>query len=310
MIEVLGLLLALGLLIAGSEGLIRSGSSLALRLGVAPIWIGMILIGCGTSMPEFLVSLKAARAGQGALALGNVIGSNSFNIAFILGLTALLLPLKSDRGMLKANLPVLGGSAFLLVFLLRDGHLGVFDGLLLLGAFAVVALASIRLALRERHPDRGEAETKGKPWLFLRDLLLGILSLGVMLWGAGLFLRLAVVVGTRAGLGEHQIGAVILAAGTSLPELTISVFAALRGQASLALGNVIGSNIFNTLFILGGVSTLGELNGSDGLLAEQYLMLAVTLLLALFMWTGLTIRRWEGAALLSSYIAFQFLRLG
>ena len=305
-------LLALGgaLLIAGAEGLVRGASRLAVSAGLSPLVVGLTVVAYGTSSPELAVTVGSAAAGATDVALGNVVGSNIFNVLFILGLSALITPLAVARQLVRIDVPVMIGVSFLTVLLALDGRIGRVEGVLLLGgvvAYTVVLLRLVRRGGSGEEPAGDPMEGGGGRRSLAWNLGLVVGGLGLLILGARWFVAAAVEIATALGVDELVIGLTVVAAGTSLPEVATSVLAALRGERDIAVGNVVGSNIFNLLAVLG----LGSLVAPDGLTVapgaltfDLPVMTAVALVTLPVFLTGWTIARWEGAVFLGYYAAY------
>lgn len=295
---------ALALLFFGAEWLVRGSAALALRLGVTPLVIGLTVVAFGTSTPELVVSTVAALKGQGDIAVGNVVGSNIFNICVILGLSALLAPLKVKMQLIRLDTPIMIGVSLLFFALFRDFRISRVEAGLLVFGIVVYTVANVVLARREVSAEvRAEfAEAvprkPGKLWL---DLLLIAGGLAVLVVGSRLLVTNAVGLARLLGISEAVIGLTIIAAGTSMPELATSVVAALRKQADIAIGNVVGSNIYNLLAIIGVSGLLSPLHAPGIKAFDLYLMLGTAAALLPLMWTGLVLKRWEGALLVAAY---------
>ncbi|MES1942811.1 K+-dependent Na+/Ca+ exchanger-like protein [Salinisphaera sp. PC39] len=302
----IGIAAGAGLLYVGAEGLVRGSASLAVRLGLTPLVIGLTVVAMGTSMPEMVVSVDAALDGRGGLAVGNVVGSNIGNIGLILALAALVSPLAVKAQILRLDMPVLMVVSLLLVALLADGALGRLEaGALAVGA-VLYTVFNLRLARRESAAVQAEfAEALPAPAGSAgRDLTLVIGGLALLVLGARVLVLSAVAIATGAGLSEVVIGLTVVAVGTSLPELATSVVAARKGEGDIAVGNVIGSNLFNILGILGVTALIRPLDAGGLAMADLWLMVGFTALLGVFMFTGTRVRRGEGAVLLLLYVAY------
>lgn len=305
MIQSLGLLLAgLLLLTLGAEGLVRGSSALALRLGVSPLVVGLTIVAFGTSMPEMVVSGNAALNGDGGIALGNVVGSNIFNIAVILGLSALIRPLKVNLQVIRLDMPIVVLASLLLALLFQDGLITRPEGGVLLAGMLAYAVGMVLVSKREAAttalPAPQIAVPPGKRPLAL-DALRILGGLGLLVLGARLFVDGAVHLAELLGVSRAIIALTIIAAGTSLPELATSLVAAVHHETDIAIGNVVGSNLFNILGIVGVSSLLAPLRGSGISMSDVSVMLATAVVLLPFMRTGFTLNRWEGAALLCMY---------
>ncbi len=299
------------LLLAGAEGLVRGSSALALRFGLTPLVVGLTVVAFGTSSPELVVSVTAALKGDGGFAVGNVVGSNVANLALIVGLSAALSPMTIQRSLIRWDLPVMLFSAILVVFFLYNGWLGRLEGGVLTVGIVTYLVVSIRTSRKEvralnglKLPDQ-VAEAIERPaasaW---GHLLMTIGGLALLLFGSTQLLAGAIATAERLGVSEAVIGLTIVAVGTSLPELATTVVAALRNQGDIALGNAIGSNVFNTFGVLGPAALLQPMTregvNDDALL----IMLGVSALTFVLLWTGLRTRRWEGILLILIYVAY------
>jgi len=304
------LVAGLALLVGGAEGLVRGASSLAGRLGVPPLLIGLTIVAFGTSSPEIAVSLGAVAQGQSDVALGNAVGSNTFNVLFILGVSALVRPLIVHANLVRIDVPIMIGASIALWALLADGSLGRLDGALLLGGLIAYTWFSIRQARRSPEASAGTAgaEPSGRERRGMAGAIaLIVLGLGAAVVGSRFFVQGAVSIATALGVSELVVALTIVAAGTSLPEVATSVVAAVRGQRDLAVGNVVGSNIFNALGILGlaGLAAPAGLEAPTSLLAfDLPVMLAAGVACLPIFFTGHEIRRWEGGLFLAGYALY------
>jgi len=303
----IALLLLTGLvaLYFGAEWLVRGGASLAVRLGVTPLLVGLTVVAYGTSTPELIVSSTAAAQGQGAIAIGNAVGSNIFNIGVILGLTALLAPMRVQLQVLKFDTPVMVGVALLFLLFFRDGSIQRWESLVFLAGIVLYTIVNVRLARRQASADvrrefgDGVPRATGSPWY---DAGLIVAGLATLVLGSRLFVTGAVDLARLFDVSDAVIGLTIVAAGTSLPELASSLMAAWRKQPDIAIGNVVGSNIYNILAILGVSGVLASpVNGQGVSLTDTLIMIGFSVVLLAIAWTGFTLRRWEGALLLALY---------
>jgi cation:H+ antiporter len=298
----------------GAEWLVKGASSLAIRLGMTPLIAGLTVVAFGTSSPELVVSVTAALKGAGDIALGNVIGSNIFNIAVILGLTAAIVPLKVEFQLLKFDTPIMIAISGLFLWFFRDRAITPAEGGVLFGVLVVYLAANIHLARRKVTPSvAGEfddhvgslATQASQPgWKSLA--LIGV-GLAVLVAGSRLFVIGAVDIARGFAITEAVIGLTIVAAGTSLPELASSLVAAFRKQADIAIGNIVGSNIFNILAILGlSGMTAGPLRGPGITQFDLWVMFGFSAMLLPLLWTGFRITRWEGWLLLAAYAGYLY----
>lgn len=302
MITVMYLLAGSLLLYAGAEFLVRGGAALALRMGVTPLLIGLTVVSFGTSSPELIVSFKAALQHDSAIALGNIIGSNIANIALVLGLSALIRPLQVTRQVVRRELPIMCGVSLLLCALLWNGYLGRWEGLVLMLSLVAYVVLSVRLARKEQ--DQKADDMPVHPHRLSVSIVWVMLGLGLLAPGAHFFVIGAIQVATYFGLSPLVIGLTVVAVGTSLPEIATSVVAAAKGEGDLAVGNAVGSNIFNILFILGVASFCFGLDASGMSWVDMAVMVGFAFAALPIMHSGFVIQRWEGALLLVGYASY------
>ncbi|QDU69634.1 calcium/sodium antiporter [Engelhardtia mirabilis] len=315
-LSILFVLAGLAVLIFGGELLIRCATRIASLAGVSPAVVGLTIVAAGTSMPELVVSVRSALAGSDSLAVGNVIGSNSFNIGVILGLAALIAPISIAGRTVRLEWPVMLLAAVQLYLLARDGQVDRIEGAAFLVAFVAFVAYTLKIARSEMVPAEIEqfAATAGppaepRPWT--RSILGVIAGCALLAGGAELLVIGATDLARSLGASEAVISLTIVAAGTSLPELSASVIAALRGRGDVAVTNVIGSNIFNVLGIAGTTATISPLSVSTELIERDLpWMLGFSLLLFPLMRSGYRISRVEGALLLVGYGVYLALLLG
>jgi cation:H+ antiporter len=304
-LDLLLFVLGLAALYFGSEWLVDGAGRLAAAYGISSFVVGLTLIAFGTSAPELVVSSIAAVRGNGALATGNVVGSNIANIALILGVAALIRPIAVHGGLLARDVPVMIGFAILFQVMGWGGQITRPEGVLLLVLFVGYMLWVGRDAHRDARDTRDEREalppTPGKG----RLVLLSLLGLVVLLVGAQLLVTSSVSIARSVGVSEVIIGLTLVAIGTSIPELAASVAAARRRQGQIIIGNIVGSNIFNISLIVGTASVLRPLPVEPEVAwFEVPIMVALCLLMLPLVFTHLSLRRWEGGLLLTGYVAF------
>lgn len=308
------LIAGLVLLVAGAEVLVRGAAKLAAQFGIPPLIIGLTVVAFGTSAPETAVSVQAALNGSGDLAIGNVLGSNIANVLLILGLTALIAPLIVSRQLIRLDVPIMIGASLAVYALAWDGALGRLDGALLFAAvlaYTAFLIVSSRKAQATGEDDEfatefGLHETP-KPYAWLIDLALIVAGLGLLVGGSNLLVEGAISLARALGLSELVIGLTVVAIGTSLPELATSVLAALKGERDIAVGNIVGSNIFNLLCVLGLASLVSPLPISispNALGFDFPVMIAVAVACLPIFFSGHRINRWEGALFLAYYAAY------
>jgi cation:H+ antiporter len=297
------------LLYFGADWLVQGAVTLALHLGLSPLIVGLTVVALGTSVPEALVSVQAAIGHQGGIALGNVIGSNILNIALILGLSAFLSPLKVDSHLVKADVPLLAGATFMLVVLLEDFHISRMEGAFLLLCIVGYVAGNIMTVKRDS-PDENKIEGMEVPenpgktlWRDVGFLVLGIITLG---FGANFLVSGAVDLARIFGLSEALIGLTIVSIGTGTPELATALMATFRKTPELAIGNAVGSNIFNIMFVLGIAGLVAPLDGKGISSVDLYVMLGVTILLLPTVWTGRILDRKEGLLFLAIYVGYLY----
>lgn len=310
--EILFLVLGMAILVVGAEALVRGASGIARAAGLSSLVIGLTVVAFGTSAPELAVSVRSTLSGAGDLAIGNIAGSNLFNVAVILGLSALVFPLVVNLQVIRHDMPVmLVASAVFVGFYLSGGGLARWEaGLLFAGAIAYTAIL-VRNGRKEA-PQVADPEILAVPSdppkrLWTQALLVAA-GLGGLVLGAQLFVDNAVAIARQLEVSEAIIGLTIVAAGTSLPELATSVVAALRKETDVAVGNIVGSNLFNVLAIGGAAGlvrpiAVGQINWLD-----FGFMLGCSVILLPLMRTGFRLSRWEGAVLLACYAVYLFLR--
>lgn len=303
------------LLYFGAEYFVGGASALAASLRVPQLIVGLTVVAYGTSAPEIIVGVDSAYNGHGDVALGNVIGSNIANVGLILGVAALLSPARVDGALRTRELPMLLVSTALVPLTLIDGEVSRLEGSLLLlvavGYSAIMVrsarLSSLREARREAEVTAAAADAAGAPTPAgpMRSLLTALVGLCVLLLGGHLFVDAAVNVAEGLGMSERLVGLTIVAIGTSLPELITSVVAARRGSSDIAVGNVIGSNIFNVFLCLGAASATAPLVSSlAGLWVDLAAMVVMTVLAVIFIRTERVITRLEGGIALGLYVTY------
>ena len=302
-------LLGLALLLVGAELLVRGASRLAASLSIPPLVIGLTVVAFGTSAPELAVSVGGALAGRGDIAFGNVVGSNIFNVFFILGLAALVAPLTVSEKLVRLEVPLMIGVSLLLLVLGRNGLIGRGEGVLLMILGAAYTVVQVRAGRRQgeaQDPAAGDPPV-GSRW---RSVVLVVVGLALLVLGARWLVEGAVALARSLGVGELIIGLTVIAAGTSLPELATSVMASLRGERDLAVGNVVGSNIFNILWVLGAtsaISTEGVRVPAEAWRLDLPVMVAAAVVCLPIFFTGFVISRWEGGLFFACYLGYTLL---
>ena len=302
-------LLGLVALYVGADLMIRGASRLARHLGVNALVIGLTVVAMGTSMPELLVGVVAAVRGNGDIAIGNVVGSNVANIALILGIAAVIRPIRVQMRLLVREVPLMIFASLAFYIFVLDAELSRWDGLTLLVGFVAYTLYLLESARRESPALEVEYQrfvpTGGTLW---GHVLLTAVGLALLLVGAHLVVSGAAVAAEVLGISELAVGLTIVALGTSLPELATAVAASVQNEGDILVGNVVGSNVFNILAVLGCSATANDVSVAASVIhVEAPVMLAVSVLVLPFVWTTLKLTRMEGGILLAAYAAFVIL---
>ena len=310
-LDFLYIIIGVAMVLWGADRLTEGASALARRMSVPEIVIGLTIVAAGTSAPELFVSLVSALKGTPDLAVGNVVGSNTMNSMLIVGVAAMVAPMTIARSTVKKDIPFSVMAAALLFLLCMDGFqsfnisgnlISRFDGVVLLLAFAGFMYYTFAMATKSGVSETVESPSAPQPlW---RDILFVLLGLGCLVAGSNLFVSAASSVATGLGVSEGVIGLTIVAGGTSLPELATSVVAARKGQSAIAIGNVIGSNVFNVLLILGLTAVISPMQIQGITAIDLGIMLLSVVLVWLFSFTRFTVERWEGAVLTGGYLVY------
>jgi len=306
-------LAGLVLLILGAEWLVRGASRLAAKVGISPLVIGLTVVSFGTSSPELAVSIQSSLAGQADIAVGNMVGSNIFNVLLILGISAVITPLFVQQQLIRLDVPLMIGLSFIFYLMALNGVISRMEGFILFAVIIVYTIFLIRQSRRETKAVEDEyaqeftpkVESGWKSWV----INLGLVGIGLtlLILGSNWLVDSAIAVARWLGLSELIIGLTIVAAGTSMPEVATSITAAIKGERDIAVGNVVGSNIFNILSVLGltAAVTPGGIPVSQAAGAFDIpIMLAVALLALPIFFTGNRIERWEGWLFLFYYAAY------
>ena len=297
------------LLFFGADWLVKGAVTMALHLGLSPLIVGLTVVALGTSLPEALVSVQASLDNQGGIALGNVIGSNILNIALILGISALIQPLKVDSHLVKADVPLLVGASFLLIVLLEDFHISRMEGALLLLGIVFYVCGNI-MTVKRTSPEEDKIEGMEIPEdpskNLLRDIGFLILGLIALAFGSNFLVSGAVDLARIWGLSEALIGLTIVSIGTGTPELATALMAAYRKTADIAIGNAVGSNLFNIMFVVGLAGLVSPMDATGINSSDLYVMFGLTILLLPTVWTGMVLDRKEGLLFVAIYVAYLY----
>ena len=311
---ILMLIAGLVLLVAGAEVLVKGASRIALMFGLSPLVIGLTIVAYGTSSPELMVSIQSSLAGQPDIALGNVVGSNIFNVLLILGVSALITPLVVAQQLIRLDVPILIGVSCLTLMFGLDGKISRVDGTIFLIGIILYTTFLLIQSRKEHNPEVTEeyereygGSTARSPQQIAINIGFVVLGLGLLVLGSKFLVDSSIAIARSFGVSELVIGLTLVAAGTSLPELATSVVASIRGERDIAVGNVIGSNIFNILAVLGGSSLFsadGLTVSASALRFDIPVMIAVAVICLPVFITGQLIARWEGLLFLSYYVAY------
>ena len=298
-------LVGIAMVMLGARGLTDGASAVARRLSVPPIVVGLTVVAMGTSAPELFISLTSALRGTTDIAVGNVVGSNIFNTLLIIGVAAIAAPMILSKSTVMCEVPVGLGAAVLLFVLAYDRVISRLDAAVFFAAFLAFMIYTVRKGLATRKAVSADTATEEAPpmawWKASVYIIAGLVGL---IWGSDLFVKGAVEIAHALAVSEAVIGLTIVAGGTSLPELATSVVASRRGQSEIAIGNVIGSNVFNVLMILGVTGLIAPLPLYEITMVDFAVLIGSALLLWLFSYTRFTIERWEGFVLTTCFVAY------
>ena len=306
MVNILLLLVGLGLVVLGADWLVNGASSIARRAGISEFVIGLTIVGFGTSCPELVVSLSGAIEGNSDISVGNVVGSNIFNVLFILGLTAMVLPVGRTEKNRRIDIPITLGVTILLVILGITGSMSGpvisrWEGVLMLLVFSAYLFYCFKSDSKDEF-----SETQQATLSITKSIALTLTGLAGLIFGGDLFVDSATALARQIGVSDKFIAVTILAGGTSLPELATSLVAAIKGKEQLALGNILGSNVFNAMLILGLSSVITPLSFASMTIVDIITLVLSAVLLLIWAYTGRKNRidRREGAAMLLCYVAY------
>jgi cation:H+ antiporter len=312
LIPALAVIFGLILLVWSADRFVDGAAATAFRLGMSPLLVGMVIVGFGTSAPELLVSALASRQGNPGLALGNAIGSNIGNLALILGITATVVPITVHSKLVRRELPILGLVTLLLYILLKDAHLSFWDGVVLLIAFVAVMAVSAVFSKEQEDPfeqevinavaGEGAKSLRMSVFWLVFGLVMLIASSRMLVWGA-------VEIALSLGVSDLVVGLTVVAVGTSLPELASTLVACRKGEHDLALGNIVGSNLFNTLAVIGLAAVIHPLEVEASVFVRDFPVMSFLTFVLFLTCIGFggkqgRIQRWEGVLLLLAYFAY------
>lgn len=289
-------------LVKGADWFVSGASDLAARIGISPLVIGLTVVAMGTSLPEAAVSISAVIKGNSEITIGNVVGSNILNILIILGLSAVIAPLSVKKSTVKYELTFLTVISILLIIQGLDGNIGLVDGIVQVVFFGLY-IAYLFISSKKNGSESEEAvnQINRKIW---QIILLCVLGLTATVVGSSLAVDAACGIASKLGMSERFIGLTIVALGTSLPELVTSVTAARKGKSDIAIGNIVGSNIFNILFVVGISAIIHPVAFAEGFIFDSAVSVAAAMLLIIFCAKGKKLKRWHGVLLLIGYALY------
>jgi cation:H+ antiporter len=298
---------SIGLFI-GAEGLVRGASSLAIRLGISPLVVGLTVVAFATSSPELVVSIKAAIEGNPGIVVGNVVGSNICNIALILGVAAMISPMSVKSQVIKREIPIMIIVSVILLLILLDDTITRVEGVFLVIGIITYIILGYKYSIKEKDNEEVIKEFEEiipkSPYKVWQSLVLMLVGLGLLVFGSNLFVDGAVAIAEKFGVSQAVIGLTVVALGTSLPELTTSIVASFKNENDIAIGNAVGSNVFNILSILGISSLVRPIADTGVTMVDLSIMMFFAILILPLSKTKFTLRRWEGALLFCGYIAY------
>ena len=300
-LDVVLIILGVAMVLKGADYLTEGAAAAARRLHIPEMIIGLTIVAAGTSAPELFVSVVSALKGTADMAVGNVVGSNIMNTMLIVGVAAMVAPMTISKATVKKDLPFTVAASMLLLFLAFDHFLGHASGFMMLAGFALFMAYSIYTASRSTEPDKESGE---ETLTVLRSTCYVVGGLLLLVVGSNIFVDHATLLALSMGISEGVVGLTVVAGGTSLPELATTVVAARKGQSALAIGNVIGSNVFNILLILGLTAAIHPLEIEGITTIDMAVMLLSVAFVWIFAFTRFKVERWEGFVLLAGYLAY------
>ena len=301
LLNIIWIIAGIALVLWGADRLTDGAVAIAERMHISQMVIGLTIVAMGTSMPEFFVSFMSALKDTPDMAVGNVVGSNIFNTLLIVGCAALVTPIMILPATVKKDIPFAMVASVALLLMCLDGNISRIDAVVLLGLFAVFMYITLKGAKENEQPMQQTSAKGGKPFMSVVWIVVGLVCL---VFGSNLFVDAATVIARQLGVSDAVIGLTIIAGGTSFPELATSVVSARKGQSGIAIGNVLGSNVFNILLILGITGVMSPMT-LQGITTVDLTMLVVSMvMLWLFSFTKYTLARWEGALLTIVFIGY------
>lgn len=303
------LTVGLALLLLGADLLVRGATSIGLRLGITPLVAGLTIVAFGTSSPELAVGIDSSYRGFGSLAIGSAVGSNICNIALVLGAAALIRPINIQSQLVRLDIPVMILCSLLLIFVLADGVISALDGVALVTGIVAYVFFSIYWARgeRKRIQDEFRAVVRDNLLAWWKEILLVAIGMAMLIFGGSILVENAIELAQDLNIAPALVGLTVIAIGTSLPELVTAMMASYRRQGDIAIGNAVGSNIFNILAIVGISALVGPLRMGAIRWTDLAVMLAVSLILIPLVISRRQLARWEGALLLLIYVVYLML---
>ena len=291
------------LLIKGADFFVDGASSIASKLKIPSLIIGLTVVSMGTSAPEAAISISASISGSADISLGNVIGSNIFNLLMVIGVCAIIFPVATDKDILKRDMPINIGvtGAFLLMIL--DGKLGRVDAAILLVIFVAYIVYLVISTMKNRDKNEEDAP-EGKQLSWLLSIIFSVVGVAGIIFGGDMVVDNAQTIAKQLGMSDTLIGLTVVALGTSLPELVTSIVAAKKGQSDIALGNAVGSCLFNFLFVLGAAGAISPMAANPELKIDTVILIGVTIMMLIFAFTKRKTGRIEGIACVSAYALY------
>ena len=316
-LDIILLLVGFVILIKGADIFVNGSSNVAKRLNVSPLIIGLTIVALGTSAPEAAVSISAGIAGSNEIAVSNIVGSNMFNLLLIVGLCAIIKNLKVDEIIIKREFPLSLLSTFVLWFMISnvidvEGSNGIItrsEGLILLSFFGIFVYSNLMSAFKQKNELTEKEKEENKKISLLKNIILLVVGLALVVFGGDMVVDNASSIAIAIGISETLVGLTIVSIGTSLPELVTSIVATTKGENDIAIGNVIGSNIFNILFILGASALVTPLVVNAQLIKYTVILIAISIIGYIFAITGKKIGRKEGICMVIMFIMYLLLTL-
>lgn len=307
LLHIIYIVASLTALYFGANWLVKGASSIAERLGISPLVVGLTVVAFGTSTPELIVSIQSSLQGFGSIAVGNAIGSNIANIGVILGISALIFPLRAHLQLIRFDTPIMILTAVVFFVMFLDNRLGRLEGVILFLMLLGYTIFNIIKSRKEANEEVLNEFADGVPKIsrhWALDLLMILGGLVFLMGGSHFLVKGSVELARMIGMSEAVIGLTIVALGTSMPELATSVVAALNKQPDIAIGNVVGSNIFNILCILGISATIHPIEAPGIQMVDSLVMIGMSVLLLPLIKTGFSLKRWEGAVFIVIYVFY------